>query len=97
MISQDKGKTMLDGSPSLLVSELGALVHYAAKSISENTSMKYDAVISNIMNGASVYKLTEAGMTQEEAMDTLGMKDRIRKSVQINPDGTEEVTYEEDK
>ena len=97
MIAQDKGKTTLDGSPSLLISELGALIHYAAKSIAEGTSMEYNTIVSNIIDGASIYKLTEAGMTQEEAIDTLGMKDQIRRSVQINPDGTEEVTYEKGK
>jgi hypothetical protein len=93
MVSQDKGTTTLDGNPNSVVSELSALVHYGAKILAKDTGTTYDEVLNNINNGAGIYKLMESGMTQLEAMDTLGMTDKVSKSIMISPDGTEEVTY----
>jgi hypothetical protein len=97
MVSQDEGKTILNGNPSLIHSEIAALLHYGAKMIAEQLDTSYDDVLSNIMDGAGIYKLMESGMTQVEAMDTLGMTDKVAKSTTISPDGTEEVTYEKGK
>ena len=97
MVSQDKGEMTLEGHSSLLVSELGALMHYASKKISEDTGVSYDTIISDINNAVGVYKLTEAGMTMREAMDTLDITDKLSKSTTINIDGTEEVIYEKGK
>jgi len=88
MISQDKGETTLDGNPNMILSELALLTHIAQKRLLEGSGMPVEEFESTLAASVNLYRLTEAGMDAEEALEVTGIKSKIAKVTKVDIDGT---------
>jgi hypothetical protein len=91
MIKQKMGETTLKGDANIVLSELTALTNAIAKAIETKDKIPYETTIEMLQKSLAVYKLTDAGMGVEEAMDVLDMKKNIKKVVVTEKDGSTEV------
>jgi len=91
MIKQKMGETTLSGDTNKILSELTALTNAIAKNIETRNKVPYETTIEMIQQSLAVYKLTDAGMSPEEAMDVLDMRKNIKKVVVTEEDGSTET------
>jgi len=87
MIKQNKGETLIDGDINTILNEIATLTHLVCKDISDNTSSPYEKVLGQIQDSMQLYKLVDAGMTPEEAMEVTGMDAKIRRMEVTDTDG----------
>ena len=77
MISQDNGETHIVGDANTIINEAASLFYNIATQISDKSNETYEEVIRKISLAASIYKLVEAGMTPEEAIEVLDVNNTI--------------------
>ena len=78
MINQDNEKTHIEGNSNTIINEAASLLHNIAAEIADKSNATYEEVIRQISLGAGIYKLCEAGMTPEEAIEVLDVDNTIR-------------------
>jgi len=88
MISQDKGKSTINGSMDLTMSELSLLTIVIQEEICETTGMSVEEFDADLAAGINAYRLTRAGMDIKEALDVSGLKDKVASVTEVTKDGT---------
>ncbi len=77
MIKLEEHNFHAEGSGSLLINEAGLIIYRVAQKIAEEGLDTHEDVIEKIMDINNIIKLTDAGMTMEEAISVLGLKNKV--------------------
>ena len=91
MIGQDGARTTIDGNINTIISEASSLMHHICKDIEKNTDSPYERVLDQITSSMQIYKLVDAGMDVDAALDVTGTRDQMQKVTVTEEDGTEYV------
>ena len=91
MIRQDLGETTLRGDAPVIISELASLTNSIAKELSQGSSATYDTVLEKVNETVGIYRLTETGMSPKEAIDVLGLKDKIKQAYIVEENGVKSI------
>ncbi len=87
MIKIDKDSVTLEGKGNLLLSELTLAIHVVIDSASEHTGIPHNEILEQVTKHAQLYKLTDAGMTIKDAIETIGIDPgRVNLEESIIPD-----------
>jgi len=73
-----KGKEVhIEGSSSEIVNEVAGILNTVCKHMGDKHKTSYDDVMTDIIDLSKVHKLTDSGMASEEAIQVLGLGDRL--------------------
>ena len=73
MIKQDRGRTTSRGKSNVKLSELALLTVVTIETISEETGVPYDDVVSELEKFVQANRLVKKGMSIEEAVEVMGL------------------------
>ena len=88
MLRVDGASVEGEGDINQQLSELTVLVHAIVQDAEDKAGLDYATTMDSVVKRASLYKLTDTGMTLKEAIEVLGINpDSIDKKRTVLPDG----------
>ena len=96
MIKVNMEQVDIEGDPNHVTSELALMIHAVCDNLETKFGIPYAGTLERGLQGARIYPLTDAGMTIQEALDVVGMKNsKINMDKSVMPEEMREGTRTE--